>query len=277
MLGQGYPNLEYIVMDGGSSDNSREIIEHYASHLAHWVSEKDQGQPHAILKGVQRATGDWLVWINSDDLLAPGALWKVAASVNDCDVVAGVTQYFSDTQTLGQRISCKFSARNFILDQLGSGMKWHQPSVWLKREAMQQIGLNLKLQHAFDHQLMIRYLHRHPRVRYLNDTLAWFRYHDSSKTVSQGLRFRDDQIASYRQLAQEDEFADLHSDLLLAARATEWLRAVDIALDDIKTPRLERFLALCRGAVQDRDARCTANTRRAALRILKYGGRKSVD
>ncbi len=78
VLLQGYPNLEYIVLDGGSTDQSVPVIEHYASHLAHWHSAPDDGQSDAIARGFERASGDVLCWLNSDDLLLPGALWHVA-------------------------------------------------------------------------------------------------------------------------------------------------------------------------------------------------------
>jgi glycosyltransferase involved in cell wall biosynthesis len=74
VLDQGYPDLEYIVIDGGSTDGSVEIIQRYADRLAYWVSEPDRGQAHAINKGFERATGEVLTWLNSDDLLWPGAL-----------------------------------------------------------------------------------------------------------------------------------------------------------------------------------------------------------
>ena len=78
VLGQEYPNLEYIVMDGGSTDGSPEIIRKHAGRLAYWVSEKDGGQANAINAGFSRATGEILSWINSDDYLLPGSLWQIA-------------------------------------------------------------------------------------------------------------------------------------------------------------------------------------------------------
>lgn len=78
VLEQNYPNLEYIIIDGGSTDNSVEIIKKYEKHLHYWVSEKDRGQSHAINKGFPHATGELFAWLNSDDYYAPGALHAVA-------------------------------------------------------------------------------------------------------------------------------------------------------------------------------------------------------
>ncbi len=77
VINQGYPNLEYIIMDGGSTDNSVEIIKKYEQHLSFWSSEKDDGQVDAINKGLERATGEWFNWLNSDDILLPGALMSL--------------------------------------------------------------------------------------------------------------------------------------------------------------------------------------------------------
>jgi glycosyltransferase involved in cell wall biosynthesis len=72
ILNQNYPNLEYIIIDGGSTDNSVEIIRKYEKHLAYWVSEKDKGQSDAINKGFKKVTGDIVGWLNSDDILIDG-------------------------------------------------------------------------------------------------------------------------------------------------------------------------------------------------------------
>ena len=92
ILRQDYPNLEYIIVDGGSSDESVDIIKRYESHLAYWVSERDNGQSEAINKGLKRATGDLFNWINADDILFPGALWRVAEAFvqnPDADLIVG--------------------------------------------------------------------------------------------------------------------------------------------------------------------------------------------
>src|SRR5437016_7897009 len=78
VLNQEYPNIEYIVIDGGSTDNSLDIIKKYEKHLKYWVSEPDRGQSNAINKGFSHATGDLLTWLSSDDYYMPGALWALA-------------------------------------------------------------------------------------------------------------------------------------------------------------------------------------------------------
>ena len=80
VLDQNYPNLEYIIMDGGSTDGSVEIIQKYEKYLKFWASEKDNGQSHAINKGLKIATGEWVSWQNSDDIYYPGAFKSAAVA-----------------------------------------------------------------------------------------------------------------------------------------------------------------------------------------------------
>lgn len=103
VLAQRYPNLEYFVFDGGSTDGSVEILQRYGSRLTYWESRPDKGQADAIAKGFCRATGDLLNWLNSDDLLAPHALQHIAnlaGSRPDADLLAASVENFS-----GKRIT----------------------------------------------------------------------------------------------------------------------------------------------------------------------------
>ena len=99
VINQSYNNVEHIVIDGGSTDQSVAIIKKYEKHLAYWVSEKDKGQSHAINKGLARATGDYITWLNSDDYLEPTALEIVNAcfeSHKDISIVHGKSRFFGE-------------------------------------------------------------------------------------------------------------------------------------------------------------------------------------
>ena len=102
VLLQGYPNLEYIIIDGGSTDNSVEIIKKYSPWLTYWVSERDRGQSHAINKGFEHASGDILGWLNSDDMLAMGSLRRVAeiSVETGCDVLSGACAMIDENAAL---------------------------------------------------------------------------------------------------------------------------------------------------------------------------------
>ena len=115
VLNQNYPNLEYIIIDGGSTDGSRAIIERYGKNLAFWVSEKDRGQADAINKGFRKSTGEILAWLNSDDTYTPGALKNVGLAFRDrpwIDVLHGNVHIIdADDKRLATNKSVPFSGR----------------------------------------------------------------------------------------------------------------------------------------------------------------------
>ncbi|MBV5328910.1 MAG: glycosyltransferase, partial [Chlorobium sp.] len=141
ILLQGYPNVEHIIMDGGSTDETLEIVKSYEQSLAKIISEPDKGQSEAINKGMRLATGDILTWLNSDDMLAPGALAAIAMAfdVNDADLVAGVCHLFKDNRHFASHLtSCPngpLKARE-LLDMehyWQAGMYFYQPEVMFSR------------------------------------------------------------------------------------------------------------------------------------------------
>lgn len=142
VLLQGYPNLEYIVVDGGSSDGSAEIIEAYAPFLAYHVSEPDNGYVHAINKGLARATGEILCWLNSDDFYLPGTMHAVmenlTAGRGRAAIVGHVTKVYADGRP-PQKIIGHYSSLHRLL-KFWRSYQMHQPSIFWRREVFESIG-----------------------------------------------------------------------------------------------------------------------------------------
>lgn len=189
VLSQGYPNLQYIIVDGGSTDNTVEIIKKYEKHISYWVSEKDNGQAHAINKGLSISTGQLFNWLNSDDYLEPGALFRIAEAFKDQQVhlVAGKVRIFSisDDEVIPTQ---KLTAKGLLC--WDPGVKFVQPGVWMRREMIEKCGgIDEHFHYAFDWDLYIRYLYRFPVVKEIDELLVHFRLHQQSKTESMQERF----------------------------------------------------------------------------------------
>jgi glycosyltransferase involved in cell wall biosynthesis len=184
VLLQGYPNLEYIIIDGGSSDMSVEIIEKYAPYLAYWVSESDRGQSHAINKGFERSTGEIMCWLNSDDYYLPNTLITVAenlaADTGNSAIVGHCVQVFADGRP---SISYEGKYENLQrLLQFWKGYQMHQSAIFWRREVFEKIGfLNEKQHYIMDFDYWVR-IARHFEFKNINRELACFNYHENAKT-----------------------------------------------------------------------------------------------
>ena len=247
MLEQGYPALDYHVIDGGSTDRSVEILRHYGPWLTSWVSEPDGGQVDAILKGLARAEGEWFNWINSDDLLAPGSLWEVA-SAGAADLYAGCTQDFWEDRLDRRRVSRDITARDLVRRPLGSQAMWHQPGTWFRTAALREVGIDPSLHYRFDFELMIRYVRRFPRVLYSESTLAWFRKHADSKTVGQHERFHREHVQVLQRLIDDPQEHAIHADAREAMTVVKWLHDVRALQEDHSRSRLSRLVSIIRAA-----------------------------
>lgn len=189
LLLQGYPNLEYIVIDGGSVDGSQDIIRKYADHLDFWVSEKDRGQSHAINKGLVRSKGSLLGWLNSDDVLMPGAINCMVAAFQenpDVDVIYGRLERID---ARGQHVRTPDLPKDrVVLDNtlaLDEGVV-NQAGCFWRRGLMEKVGLlNENLHYSMDYEYWTRILIGGGKFLRLNDTLAQFRLSSGSKTVGQ--------------------------------------------------------------------------------------------
>ena len=178
ILLQGYPNLEYIIIDGGSTDGSVDIIRRYEKYLAYWVSEKDKGAADAISKGFKRANGTILAWLNSDDVYRPGALRKVGTAFQrdeTIDVVYGNTYWIDGTgHILAEKRQTPFSKMAYLC----GGADLQQPSTFWTRKIYDKAGgLDGSFRAAFDTDLFFRFFAAEAKFQHIPECLASFRLH----------------------------------------------------------------------------------------------------
>lgn len=192
VLLQGYPSLDYRIVDGGSSDGSVDIIRKYQAWLSCWSSEADRGQSDAINKGFQATTGDILGWLNSDDFLAPEALAKVVAgfaagTAADVGLPVGALVGAADKRDGAGEV--KYAVRPGVIarDSLlywWRGQNFLQPACFFTREAWRHAGpLRLDLDYAMDLALWLKMSERFA-FRVIDDTLASVTLHEDAKTVA---------------------------------------------------------------------------------------------
>lgn len=184
VLLQGYPDLEYIIIDGGSTDDSVEIIRKYEKWLTRWLSEKDNGSANALNKGIRMISGDIFNWINSDDLLTPNCLAKVAAlwSNQPQSMICGYCMIFDKDGDKKIIKNANLSVENFLFHWTRN-ILYVQPAVWVPMISVNKAGqFSESIYYTFDWDWMIRVVENCPIV-YTSDILAKYRIHPSSKTV----------------------------------------------------------------------------------------------
>jgi len=184
IISQNYPNLEYIIIDGGSTDDSVDIIDKYKDRLTYWVSEKDQGQTHAINKGLKKATGEIMNWINSDDLLTPGALQAVGQMFADFPESEFCFGDFDVIDKGGQMIFSRKSPP-YHYRQLFYGRQFsYQPAVFFRRHVLEKIGrLDETLNFCMDLEFWIRATRQGCTFHQIKKPLALARMHGDAKTT----------------------------------------------------------------------------------------------
>lgn len=185
VLNQDYERIEYIVVDGGSTDNSLEVVQKYQSRLAWWVSEKDKGQTDAINKGFEHASGQIVAWLNSDDVYYPGAVREAVEYLVSHPQIGMVYADLDFINQVGKLIG-KFNAAQTDLVKLRRGfVHIPQPSTFIRAELWKQIApLDPTFYFAMDYDLWTR-LAKITEFKYLpGKTWAKFRLHSDGKTVS---------------------------------------------------------------------------------------------
>jgi glycosyltransferase involved in cell wall biosynthesis len=183
VISQEYKFFEYIVIDGGSTDNTINIIKKYQNYITEWVSENDKGQTDALIKGFNKCSGDILYWLNYDDLLY------------DSKTLSNVADAFKENRDVGlvygddlliDKHSNILKFRDFSFHTLGKLTYYKsisQPSTFFLKKVYDQFGLNNNLEYSMDLDLWLKIFSKH-NVKYLNQVLSKNRIHDNRKMIA---------------------------------------------------------------------------------------------
>ena len=192
VLLQGYPNLEYIIIDGGSIDGTIEIIKKYEKWLKYWVSESDDGQSHAINKGLMRSTGKLFAWINSDDTYCANTLSSIALKYLQyapCIIAGNVLDFDIKGNIINLVVQKNISLNGVVEFWNVNECQWHQPGLFFPLSGNDDAEfLDNSLRYEMDRDFLIRMLSRYP-IFYTDTIIARFRIHDYSKSGKELYRF----------------------------------------------------------------------------------------
>jgi glycosyltransferase involved in cell wall biosynthesis len=185
VLLQGYPDMEYIIVDGGSTDGSIDIIRRYEKYLAVWVSEKDRGAADAIGKGFSQATGGVLAYLNSDDVYLPTSLESIGEAISDpaVDVVYG-NMYWIDThgKVMGEQRQTPFMPMGYLY----GGSTLQQPATFWRKDLYIRCGeIDPSYRFVFDTDLFVRFALAGAKFKHVNRFVASFRIHPQSKSSNE--------------------------------------------------------------------------------------------
>jgi glycosyltransferase involved in cell wall biosynthesis len=208
VLAQDYPAIEYLVIDGGSKDGSVDIIRSYDNRIHWWISQPDEGQADAINKGMERASGEIVAWLNSDDLFLPGAV-STAVQAMSQDHALGMV--FGDAITIdaeGRPIR-KLEFPDWKLKDLMSFRIVCQPAVFMRREAFIRAGgMDRDFHFMLDHHLWIR-IARIAQLKHIPEMLGAARHHGAAKNVSQAAGFGRESLRLLDWMRNQHDLAPL--------------------------------------------------------------------
>jgi len=215
VLEQGYPNLEHIIIDGGSTDGTAEIVKRYEKHLV-WICERDNGQSDAINKGIRMATGDIICYLNTDDKFEPGALKTVGNILaQDPSVMwlSGRCRIIDEHDREIRRVISEY--KNFLLDHYSYRLLLitnliSQPSTFWRRQIVEELGLFDESEHlAMDYEYWLRIGKRYsPKT--VNRCLSSFRIHQSSKSAGSFLKMPRHELLIARKYSKSNLLNIMH-------------------------------------------------------------------
>lgn len=269
VLSQGYPNLRYVVIDGGSTDRSVEIIKRYESHIYYWHSRPDMGQAHAINQGLKHGEGAIVNWINSDDQLAKESLWHVA----DCSQKS--PSALIATSVLNRHVDWKATDQiihqnNLSVQAIVEGhAAFHQPGSWWNTKRLKELGgVDARFNFCFDYLLLLRYLSRWPEVTYSSQITACFNIHPSSKTSTSQHSFEQERQDSLRLLLHDPEMNHYHRVISARLRSHAWHHYLfDLNLQK-ESSRSRKIVSILLQSLKDPQIRVSRLTAGAIRRLL---------
>lgn len=256
VLDQNYSELEYIVMDGGSTDESVEILKKYSRHLTFWTSEKDRGQSHAINKGLERATGEVWSYLNSDDLLVPGSLQRVAEEFARPEVswVGGVSTMFDGKGERGCIAPVPVKTHKGYLTPWNRKDSYIFPCSnvsFMRRSVMKACGLfDERYHYSMDIEYYVRAIFKGGfALHCIPDVMGKWRWHEESKTMRDGMayRFREEEVriaSAYLNYLQPAERAEVATEI---EHQEKWLLVRKALYARQENERLARFRQLVGG------------------------------
>lgn len=211
LIGQQYPNLEYILVDNESNDSTSETLKKYSKFIDVCIVEPDAGQSNAINKGLHRATGDILTWLNCDDRLAPEALHAVALAFvnNKVDLVAGICQLMDVGGEIYDGHMCSAGEGDLVIEEIldyknywYKGRYFYQPECFFTRDVWERSGgcLNESIHINLDYDMWIRFAINGAKLKVIGTPICQFRIHDGQKTfdTSRMCREANEIVAKYR-------------------------------------------------------------------------------
>lgn len=209
VLAQSYPNVELIVVDGGSTDETLAILKSFGARLK-WISEKDDGQSQAVNKGWRMARGEIFGWLNADDLLAPNAMTRAVDALESDAALATLAGVYGDCIYIDEAGAAlgKYPAEEFDYEKLVLRAEDFipQPGAFLRREWAERVGmLDERLHFVMDYDLWLRLGMRAP-LKFLRGEMARARLHRGAKTLASAPRFGDELASVFSRLVTQDNF-----------------------------------------------------------------------
>jgi glycosyltransferase involved in cell wall biosynthesis len=212
VLGQSYTNIEILLVDGGSTDGSQEIIRKYVDRFAWWVSEPDHGQADGINKGLSRSKGELVAWLNSDDLYLPNTVEEVVQAWTDHPDAA---LFYGDVVAIDEKGKAfnRIKIGAYQLPELMSFKIINQPAVFMNRSVLKIAGnLNISYHYFLDHQLWLRFAAGNDLV-YIPRVWAQGRFHPQAKNVAEAEKFGEEAYRIAEWISKDRRFKEMYREI----------------------------------------------------------------